>query len=99
MITANKVTFTLDQDTVRRIEEAAQRMALPKSRVVREAISEYHARLGRMSDRERLEKLRLFDAFVPQIPLRSSAAVAQELKEIRRARRAGGRRSASRNKA
>jgi len=99
MVSANKVTFTLDQDTVHRIEETSKRMALPKSRVVREAIAEYHARLGRMSDRERLEKLRLFDAFVPKIPLRSPAAVARELKEIRLARRSGGRRSASGNKA
>jgi predicted DNA-binding protein len=95
----SKVTFTLDKDTVHRIEEASHRLALPKSQVVREAISEYHARIGRMSDRERLEKLRLFDAFVPKIPLRSPAAIAQELKEIRLARRSGGRRPASRNKA
>jgi predicted DNA-binding protein len=96
---ANKVTFTLDHDTVHRIEDASQRLAFPKSQVVREAIAEYHARLGHMSDRERLEKLRLFDAFVPKIPLRSPGAVAQELKEIRLARRAGGRGSGSGNKA
>ena len=95
----SKVTFTLDKDTVHRIEEASHRLALPKSQVVREAISEYHARIGRMTDRERREKLRLFDAFVPKTPLRSPAAIARELKEIRLARRSGGRRSAFSNKA
>ena len=52
-----------------------------------------------LSERERLEKLRLFDTFVPKIPLRSPGAVAQELKAIRLARRSGGRRPASRDKA
>jgi len=95
----SKVTFTLDNDTVHGIEEAAERLGLPKSQVVREAVAEFHARLGRMSDRERLEKLRLFDTFVPKIALRSPGAVAQELREIRLARRSGGRRPASRDKA
>src|SRR5258708_957886 len=87
----SKVTFTLDLDTVHRIAEASGRLALPKSQVVREAILEYHARMGRMSDRDRLEKLRLFDAFVPKTPLRSAAAIARELKKIRLARRSGRR--------
>jgi hypothetical protein len=39
----------------------AERLAKPKSQVVREAVSEYHDRIGRMSGRERLEKLRLHD--------------------------------------
>jgi hypothetical protein len=65
--------------------------------VVREAVSEYHDRLGRMSGRERLEKLRLLDTLAPLIPTRGRGAAQRELKAIRAARRSGGRRSLSRN--
>ena len=79
--------------------DAAERLAKPKSQVVREAVSEYHERIGRMSGRERLEKLRLLDALLPLIPSRGRGAVQRELKAIREARRSGGRRSLARNPA
>ena len=88
-----KVTFTLDQATVTRLEEAAARLALPKSRVVREAILEYYDRIGRLSERERLSLLRTFDEVLPRIPARDAREVERELKALRQARRAGGRRS------
>jgi hypothetical protein len=88
-----KVTFTLDQATVSRIEEAAARLALPKSQVVREAIFEYYDRIGRLSERERLSLLRTFDEVLPRIPARDAGEVERELKALRQARRAGGRRS------
>ncbi len=78
---------------------AAERLAKPKSQVVREAVSEYHDRIGRLSARERLEKLRLFDALLPLIPSRGRGAAQRELKAIREARRSGGRRSLARNPA
>jgi hypothetical protein len=93
----SKVTFTLDEATVHMIADAAGRLAKPKSQVVREAVSEYHDRLGRMSGRERLEKLRLLDTLAPLIPTRGRGAAQRELKAIRAARRSGGRRSLSRN--
>jgi hypothetical protein len=83
----------------RRPAVAAERLAKPKSQVVREAVSEYHDRIGRMSGRERLEKLRLFDALLPLIPSRGRGAAQRELKAIREARRSGGRRSLARNPA
>ena len=88
-----KVTFTLDQATVDRLQGAAERLGKPKSEVVREAIGDYYERIGRLSERERLRMLQVFDEMVPRIPVRSKAAVEKELQEIRRARRAGGRRS------
>jgi hypothetical protein len=90
-----KVTFTLDQATISRLEEAATRLTMPKSEVVRAAIAEYYDRIGRLSERERLRLLRAFDELVPRIPARSAAEVDRELKSVRRARRAGGRRHAS----
>jgi hypothetical protein len=95
----SKVTFTLDEATVHMIADAAERLAKPKSQVVREAVSEYHERIGRLSARERLEKLRLLDALLPLIPSRGRGAAQRELKAIRAARRSGGRRSLARNPA
>lgn len=88
-----KVTFTLDQATITRLQEAAARLARPKSEVVREAILEFYERIGRLSERERLSLLRTFDEVVPRIPSRGLREVEQELKAVRRARRSGGRRS------
>jgi ribbon-helix-helix CopG family protein len=87
-----KMTFTLDQATVTRIEEAAERLALPKSEVVREAVQEFFERIGRLSDRERLRMLRTFDEVIPRIPDRDVRVVESELRAIRQARRNGGRR-------
>ena len=89
-----KVTFTLDGATLARLREAAERLARPKSQIVREAIHDFHERLGRLSERERLRLLRVFDEVVPRIPERPLAEVRKELEAIRQARRAGGRRFA-----
>jgi hypothetical protein len=89
---ATKVTFTLDRISIDRLQDAAERLAVTKSEIVREAIMEFHDRIGRLSDRERLKMLSAFDELVPRIPERSAAAVDEELAEVRRARRAGGRR-------
>jgi len=86
-----KVTFTLDEPTVFRLRDAAQRLAKPQSQVVREAIDEYHGRMGKLSEAERVRRLKLFDELVSKIPARPLAEVKRELREIRRARRAGWR--------
>jgi hypothetical protein len=88
---AVKVTFTLDEATVKRIEAASQRLALPKSQVVREAVQDYYERLGKMSEQERKRLLRIFDQVIPAIPARPPKEVRRELKTIRSARRLGGR--------
>ncbi|MBM3747540.1 MAG: ribbon-helix-helix protein, CopG family [Acidobacteria bacterium] len=89
-----KVTFTLDEPTVARLQAAAERLARPKSEVVREAIQDFHERIGRLSERERRHLLRAFDDLVPRIPRRPLARVQKELEDLQRSRRAGGRRSA-----
>jgi hypothetical protein len=86
-----KVTFSLDEATVKRIETASQRLALPKSQVVREAVHDYYERLGKMSEQERKRMLRIFDEIIPSILARPLNEVRRELKEIRLARRLGGR--------
>jgi|SRR5437667_193683 len=90
---AVKVTFTFDETTVARLSEAAVRLSKPKSAVVREAIHDFHQRIGRLSEQERLRMLKAFDDLVPKIPAGPKSAVDRELKEIRKARRSGGRAS------
>lgn len=87
-----KVTFTLDRIAIDRLQDAAERLAVTKSEIVREAIVEFHDRIGRLSERERFRMLSAFDELVPRIPERGATAVDQELAEVRRARKTGGRR-------
>ena len=67
-----KVTFTFDDATITRLDQAAARLAKPKSQVVREAIHDYSERVGRLSEAERLRMLRIFDEMLPRIPMRVS---------------------------
>ena len=91
-----KVTFTLDGDTIARLRTTAERLAIPKSEVVREAIRDFSERAGRLSERERRRMLEAFDRLVPGIPSRPLRDVERELVDLRRARRSGGRRSEAR---
>jgi predicted transcriptional regulator len=89
-----KMTFTLDDETVAALRQASERFAKPQSVIVREAIREYGARAGRLSEEERRRMLRSIDAVLTQPPTRSVASVERELRDVRAARRRGGRRSA-----
>jgi hypothetical protein len=90
---ATKMTFTLDAETAARIDRTAARLGVSKSGVVREAVREYAARVGRLSDEERRRLLATFDQVVPRIPARPAATVDREIAAVRAARRGGGRRS------
>jgi predicted transcriptional regulator len=87
-----KVTFTLDDGTVERLRRLSPRLAKPQSQVVREAVKDYEARAGKLTDEERDRLLAAFDRLVPKIPLRRRADTERELRQIRAARRRGGRR-------
>jgi predicted transcriptional regulator len=87
-----KVTFTVDDATVRTLRTMAERLGKPQSMVVREAVAEYGARAGRLTEAERRRMLAVFDEMTKRPPTRPQADVDRELKEIRRARRQGGRR-------
>jgi hypothetical protein len=47
------VTFTLDAATIARLCATAERLSLPESQVVREAIRDFGDRAERLSERER----------------------------------------------
>jgi predicted transcriptional regulator len=88
-----KMTFTLDDETAAALRRSAERTSKPQSAVVREAIAEYAARLGRLAESERRAMLKAFDELVPRIPKRPARTADAELRAIRLARRGGGRRS------
>jgi predicted transcriptional regulator len=90
---ARKVTFTLDDETVRRLALTAERLKKPKSEVVREAVAEYADRAGRLSEVERLRMLAIIDRWLDKPPTRPQREVEAEIAEIRAARRGGGRRT------
>lgn len=86
-----KMTFTLDEDAVQQLERAADRLSMPKSQVVREALRLYGEELGRLSEEERQRMLEKFDEVVPFIPDRPREEVEQELADVRSIRRGSGR--------
>jgi metal-responsive CopG/Arc/MetJ family transcriptional regulator len=88
-----KVTFTLDEKTVAKLDDASRRLSKPKSAVVREALGDYHARIGRLSEQERIRAMRLLSEHLARPPESTQADVDRELKELRAARRGGGRRT------
>jgi predicted transcriptional regulator len=87
-----KVTFTFDPATIARLNDAAERLSKPKSEIVREAIHEYHQHLDRLSESEKQRMLAILDEIAQRPPTRPQSEADAELKEIRRARRHGGRR-------
>jgi hypothetical protein len=89
-----KVTFTLDDDTVRAIRTLAERRRKPQSLVVREAVAAYAAREEKLDDTERARRLRVLDDLAATPRTRSQAEVDKELRQIRLSRRAGWRRPA-----
>ncbi|PYS09088.1 MAG: hypothetical protein DMG17_27680 [Acidobacteria bacterium] len=88
-----KVTFTFDSQTVETLRRTASRLKRPQSVIVREAIQEYAARTGRLTEEERLHMLKLFDRMIARIPSRPQEEAEAEIAEIRAARRSGGRRT------
>jgi predicted transcriptional regulator len=86
-----KSTFTLDLETVARLNQTAERLHRSKSAVVREAIHDYSERADRLTEAERRRMLAAIDELAPKIPQRPVDEVEDELEEIRNARRQGGR--------
>lgn len=86
-----KVTFTLDDDTVRLLRLMAERQHKSKSALLREALREYHVRGDRVSEAERERRVAALKDFIAENPPRDPAEVRRELEEIRAVRRGGGR--------
>ena len=84
-----KVTYSLDDATVRRVRRTAERLGKPQSQVVREAVAEYDARTDRLSEAERLRMLDVLDRWRKEHTPRSRESVEAELREIRQSRLEG----------
>lgn len=87
-----KVTVSVDEETARTLRTTAGRLGKPQSMVVREAIADYAARAGRLTESERRRMLRAIDGMVARPPTRPQSQAAREMEEVRRVRRRGGRR-------
>ena len=84
-----KLTFSLDEETVRILRRVSEQKRKAQSLVVREAIAEYGAREDRLPDEERERRLAILRELASQPPTRSKAEVDGELRDLRRARRTG----------
>jgi predicted transcriptional regulator len=86
-----KITFTLDSETTEAIRALARRKRKPQSLVVREAVAAYALQEEKLSEAERTRRMRVLDNLLTRPRTRPQADVDKELREIRRARRAGWR--------
>jgi Arc/MetJ-type ribon-helix-helix transcriptional regulator len=86
------MTVSFDEATAEALTRTAERLGKSKSEVVREAIRKYDIGPDRMSEAERLRKLRVIEEMMKQPPTRSQAENDQEIAEIRRSRRVDWRR-------
>jgi predicted DNA-binding protein len=84
-----KMTFSLDDETVRTLRMIAERKQKPQSVVVREAIIEYAAKDEKLSDSERVRKLQLIRNLRSQAATRDQASVNRELDDLRSSRKTG----------
>jgi hypothetical protein len=84
-----KVTFTLDETTVKRLNAAAGRRRIPKSQAVREAIDDYHAKTDPWGPQARQRKLLELSEYLAKPPGRSRRDADRELREIRESRKRG----------
>ena len=89
---AKKLTFSVDDATAETLKKTAYRLRKSQSLVIREAVAEYAARAGRLTEEERQEKLQALDAIMQLPPTRTSRETDLELRQVREARRQGGRR-------
>jgi hypothetical protein len=84
-----KVTFTLDEETVKAIRRLSERRHTPQSAVVREAVAIYARQEEKLTAAARGRRLRVLDDLRSKPATRPQDEVAAELRELRRSRRTG----------
>ena len=84
-----KLTFSLDEGTVRLLRRVSEQKRKAQSLIVREAIAEYGAREEKLPDEERERRLAVLREIAAQPPTRSRVNVERELRDIKRLRRTG----------
>ena len=84
-----KLTFSLDDGTVKMLRAAAERGRKPQSQVVREAIAHYAAREEMLSEADRERLLGVVRRIRKHPATRTASDVNRELSSLRRSRRSG----------
>lgn len=84
-----KLTFSLDEASLQTLRRVAERSRKPQSLIVREAIALYAEREEVLPVEERERMLAVLRRIKQRPATRPASAVREELKEIRRSRRAG----------
>jgi Arc/MetJ-type ribon-helix-helix transcriptional regulator len=84
-----KLTFSLDDETVRTLRRVAELKRKSQSLVIREAIVEYAAREDTLPDDERSRRLDVLRELQSQPPTRPQKDVEREIAGLRRARKTG----------
>jgi len=88
-----KLTFSLDEETVRLLRRVSEQKRKAQSLVVREAIAEYGAREERLPDGERERRLAIVRELATKSSTRPKTEVDRELRDGRKNRRTGWRRA------
>jgi hypothetical protein len=88
-----EITLTLDEETIQRIEMAAEHLGKSNSEVVEDLMAKYHELPDRLSDTERQRMLNVLERIRNRPSLKTDDDVRREIEEIRAARRSGGRRT------
>jgi metal-responsive CopG/Arc/MetJ family transcriptional regulator len=84
-----KLTFSLDEESVQTLRRVAERSRKPQSLIVREAIAQYAERDEVLPAEERERLLAVVHRIKQRPATRPPSDVREELREIRRSRRAG----------
>lgn len=88
-----KVTMTLSDDAIEALNRSAKNLGKPKSQIVREALLSYADRPGELTPEERARRMAILEEIRKSFPTRPQREADAEIREIRRARRRGGRRT------
>lgn len=85
-----KLTFSVDEDTARRLRRLAHRTKKPQSLIVREAIARYADSPddARIPEAERDRQLRIIREMRSRSPNRTAEEADAELRELRESRHA-----------
>jgi hypothetical protein len=84
-----KLTFSLDDESVRLLRATAERRRKPQSQIVREAIAQYAAHEETLPDADRARLLGVVRRIGRKPPTRTASEVDRELHAVRRARKNG----------
>jgi hypothetical protein len=88
-----ELTLTLDEETIEQIERLARLLHKSTGKIVEDAMQSLQPTPRPLTEEERQRRLKLLEEMRKRPPTRPQEEVEREIKEIRAARRSGGRRT------